>query len=171
MDATHTTCMCCYKRFPKDDTNCPRCGLTNFVVIGGEEERDAQRKAMEPFVDGHRRKFLKKYELSVTCHYWKDENGTVVPDNTKRMSFGAADTLLDKTVWLDQEFARLPEEEVDVELTVSETGAAERTIRVHVVPSKEAELWRLGVDLSKDLKVAAHINGACSEVPTALLAD
>lgn len=167
MDANNTTCMCCYKRFPKDDTNCPRCGLTNFVVIGNEE----QRKAMEPFVDGHRRKFLTRYELSVTAHYWKDENGMVVPDTQKRLSFGSAADLLEKTVWLDQEFARLTEEEVEVELTVNEAGAAEHTIAVRVEPSKEAELWRLGLELSKELKVAVHINGACSKVPAALLTD
>lgn len=169
MSEKYTTCRCCYQRFPEETTNCPRCSLTNFVILGGEEEREAQYKALAPLVDGHRRNFLKKYDVSVVCYYWKDQDGTIELDTKKRLSLGTAADLLEQVVWLDQEFARNIEDELDLELVVSGNGMEDRFLHATVEPSKEAVLWKLGVEVSKDLQVTVHVNDAAAGAAEPLL--
>ena len=144
-------CKCCHLELDAHAENCPRCGLTVFKLVGSNPD---QEKALEPFIHTHRQSFLKKFKLGVTCYYWKDQNGTIVQDTTRTLSFGTAAELLDGTVWLDQEFARLPDEkEIAIDLTISETGAADRTVQVRVTPPTEPQLQRLGAQLGKDLQL------------------
>ena len=118
-------CMCCYQELGENDLNCPRCGLTDLKIIGNDPE---QEKALEPFIRSHRMGFLRKYELGVTCYYWKDQDGTIALDSKRTLTFGNAAELLEGTRWLDQEFARMPDDqEITVDLTVTENGFGKRT--------------------------------------------
>lgn len=144
-------CKCCYQELGENDLNCPRCGLTQFKIVGNDP---AQEKVLESLIHSHRMGFLGKYELGVTCYYWKDQDGTIALDNKRTLSFGTAAELLDGTRWLDQEFARMPDDqEITVDLTVSENGGTGRDLKVRVTPPTEPQLQKLGLQLDKQLQL------------------
>lgn len=150
-------CKCCYQELQEQDLTCPRCGLTHFKIVGGNSE---QEKALEPFIHSHRMSFLQKYDLGVTCYFWKDQDGTIALDNKRTLSFGTAAELLGGTRWLDQEFARMPDDqEIAVELSIAEQGGSKRTVQVRVTPPTVPELQRLGLQLDKQLQLQLLVKG------------
>lgn len=165
-------CRCCFLQLTDNTDNCPRCGLTDFKIIGTNPD---QEKALEPFIQTHRMGFLKKYTLGVTCYHWKDQNGTIVLDTTETLSFGTAADLLNNTIWLDQEFARMPEDQqIAIDLTVSETGASDRTVQVSITPPTEPQLQLLGAQLDSELQLRLLVKNADTirtSDPTAFFED
>ena len=145
-------CLACFKEVPEGVEVCPRCGLFQYQVIGDTKEALA---ALEMMAGRHRHMFLQNFDLGVTIYTWKDQNGTVVLDQKKRLSFGTAEGLQGKTVWLKEKFARIPDvKEMTVELSVMKKGEAERRIPVRVSVPQEKQLQQLGIEMHDDLTVS-----------------
>lgn len=165
-------CLCCYKSYSDDKNNCPRCGFTKFHVV--ETDPDTQ-KGIERLIQNHRRGFLANYDVGVTSYYWKDQDGAIVLDYTSRKSFGPACELLGKSVFLEQEFARVTDvEELAIEVTIEENGGSTRSIQLRVPLLKEAELLQLGMELDQELQLRLLLKNQTSQTrsePAALLAD
>ena len=163
-------CKCCYQELGENDLNCPRCGLTQFKIVGNDP---AQVKVLESLIHSHRMSFLGKYELGVTCYYWKDQDGTIALDSKRTLTFGTAAELLEGTRWLDQEFARMPDDqEITVDLTVTENGGAGRDLQVRVTPPTEPQLQKLGLQLDKQLQLRLLVKNdktTCTSTSVSLL--
>lgn len=163
-------CMACYENIPAGTETCPCCGFVQYQVIGDTKEALA---ALEMMAGKHRAMFLKRFDLGVTTYTWKDQDGAIVLDTAKRISFGTADGLMNGPVWLDQQFARIPEKELTVQLSVQKAGELTRVIPVRIPAPQEAQLQQLGVVLEKDLTVRLMLKNGQSQTasqPVAIIA-
>lgn len=143
-------CMACYQEVSEGQGTCPRCGFVQYQVIGDAKEA---RSTLERMAEKHRESFLRRFDLGISIFTWKDQDGTVVLDQKKRLSFGAGDSLLGRTVWMEQQFARIPDErELTVELSALEEGSV-RIIPIRIPVPQERQLQTLGIEMSGDLKV------------------
>ena len=153
-------CLVCGRPITQDENICPRCNFHYSDYMGGSWEKamEAQRYDAQHY---RRTTFLPRFDLGITCYRWKDESGSIALASTERLSFGSAAAAENKTVWLSQEFARLPEEEeLTVEVSVRESGAAERTLRFTLPALKEPELQKLGISLDADMKLVLKLKTA-----------
>lgn len=140
-------CMACYKEFPEGADVCPRCNFINYDTIGNNALPALKAQATK-----HRDQFLKKFDLGVIIYTWKDQNGTIVQDQKKRLSFGTIDTLAGKTIWLTQKFARIPDtSSMTVDLSIEKQGSSSRILPVAISLPQEKQLQQLGVAISDDL--------------------
>ena len=102
--------------------------------------------------------------MGVNIFTWKDTDGTIVLDEKKRISFGTCDTMQKNTVWLERQFARIPDvPEQSVELSVIKSGEPEKVIEVKIPALKEAELQKLGVEMNDDLTVSLVLKNDTSQ--------
>lgn len=166
-------CLCCHKpNLSIEQGNCPRCGFILFNTVGYSEDKKA---VIDSLVDEHCQNFLKTYDVGITAYYWKDQDGTIVLDHSSRISLGSAASMFKKTVWLDQDFARMPDgEDLNLELSLQHGTEAPRTISVRIPELKEKELQRLGIELNQDLQLKVTVknqSSSSSSEPVALLAD
>lgn len=146
------SCIACRKPLDGKST-CPRCGFVHAPIIGNPV---IGQKIQEEDAANHRISYLSKFDFGITCYHWKDQNGIIVLDTTERLSFGAGDQLFDNTVFLEQEFARLPDEEqLTVDISIQQAGTRERSIACQVPVLKDPLLQRLGLSLG-----LSEINGA-----------
>lgn len=163
-------CMACYENIPNGTETCPCCGFVQYQVIGDTKEALA---ALEMMAGRHRAMFLKWFDLGVTVYTWKDKDGVIVPNTAKRVSFGTADALMNGPVWLDQQFARIPEKELTVQLSVQKAGEEPRVVPVRIPAPQEAQLQQLGIELQKDLTVRLQLKNGISQTasqPVAIIA-
>lgn len=149
-------CLACFETVPEGTQNCPRCGFIQYQVIGDTAEAAS---ALEEMALRHRNRFLQRYDLGVTVYTWQERDGSVRLDTARRRSFGTADALWGKTVWLDEPFARIPERELTVELSV-ENGGTARVIPVRVPVPQEPQLQQLGIAMNQDLTVSLLIRNS-----------
>lgn len=153
-------CMVCFNEVPKGEEVCPRCGFTQYDVIGDTKEAQAILNTM---AEKHRNVFLKKYDLGINIFTWKDDNGTIALKEKKRISIGTCDRLQNNTVWVEGKFARIPDlKEQPVELSVIK-DEKEKTITVNIPALKESELLSLGVEMQKDLTVCLILKNDSSQ--------
>lgn len=150
-------CLVCGKPMAITENDCPRCKFHYLDYMGGDWTQAME--AQKPDAAIYRTStFLPRFDLGITCYHWKDENGTIALASTERLSFGSAAAVENKTVWLNQEFARLPEEEqLSVEVSVREHSATERTLRFTLPALHEPELQRLGLELDSALKLTLKL--------------
>lgn len=161
-------CMCCNKEF--EGNNCPRCGLTAFDLNydPSSVDKGAMEAALNQIVSGHRQIFLKNYEIGVTCYYWKDDNGKIVPDKTTCKPFGNAAELVGKTAMLSQEFARIPDiQNQSVELNVRKADGTSYPIQLQIPALKEKQLQKLGIQLNDKLQIRGVLKNQTSETYSA----
>ena len=153
-------CLVCGNPMTNTENDCPRCGFHYLDYLGGDWAQAVE--AQKPDAVFYRTNtFLPKFDLGITCYRWKDENGTIALASTERISFGTAAALEKNTVWLNQEFARLPDEDkLTVEVSVKEQGRAERTLQFTLPALTEPELQRLGLALDADLKLTLKLKTA-----------
>ena len=154
-------CRVCFNEVPNGVDVCPCCGFTQYDVIGDTKEA---LTILGTMADKHRNVFLRKYDLGVNIFTWKDKDGTIVLNEKKRISFGTCDTMQKNTVWLESQFARIPDvSEQSVELSVIKSGEPEKIIEVKIPALKEAELQKLGAEMNDDLTVSLVLKNDTSQ--------
>ncbi len=144
-------CRVCLKELNHSGGSCPRCGFQEPAFFGdpAKAQQLISRKA-----DAYRTQYLSQFDFGVTVYYWKDKDGTLVPDRTERLSFGSGEALLGAAQWLDQPFARVPDvEAMGLQLDIRQAGTSYRTMSVQVPVPKGAHLQQAGISLSPDMKV------------------
>lgn len=169
-------CIVCGRPLNNHENDCPRCKFHYLDYMGGDWEQAME--AQKPDAAYYRTNtFLPKFDLGVTRYRWMDDNGTIALASVERLSFGTAADLENNTVWLSQEFARLPDEkQLTVEVSVREEGAAERTLVFTLPALDQPELQLLGLEMNRDLKLTLKLKTASGKNEVAsnaicLLAD
>ena len=157
-------CLVCGKPLINSENTCPNCSFQYHSAMGGSWETAFE--AQKPRAAYYRTNtFLPRFDLGITCYYWKDQDGEIALDTTRRLSFGTAAQLEGKALWLDQDFVRLPdEEELTIQISVKEDGAAERILPFRVKALTEPRLQRLGLKLSDDLKLTLLLTDGVTTV-------
>lgn len=138
------SCPVCHKPLSGANT-CPRCGfkISSFSI----GDPDVVRAMKEKDERAYRLHYLHGFEFGITCHYWKDQNGTYALEHAERLSFGNGEELYDNIVWLDREFSRLSDgAAVTVEISVIHDGQ-EHTVRCQLPGSAEPQLQKLGLSV------------------------
>lgn len=154
-------CRVCFKEVPAGQDVCPNCGFTQCEIIGNAEEALNMLNSM---ADKHRNVFLKKYDLGVNIFTWKDKDGQIALNEKRRLSFGSCDKLQKNMVWLDQKFARIPNQESQtVELSVMLNGNVVKNITVDIPALQEAQLQQLGIKMNEDLTVCLMLKNDSRE--------
>lgn len=170
------SCPVCHK--PLNGANvCPRCGFKIISFSIGDP--DVVRAMKEKDERTYRLAYLRDFDFGITCHYWKDQNGTYALETTERLSFGTGEELYENIVWLDREFSRLSDgEAVTVEVSVLHDGQ-EHSVRCQLPGSAEPLLQRLGLSVHNvpeqdQLALVLHLKNDKTKTTsgcTAFLAD
>lgn len=159
-------CLVCGQSLIHHEDRCPRCGFYHLPYMG---DREPVMEYQKPQADDYRsKKFLPRFDVGVIIYYWRDHNGTIVPDTTKRLSFGTAADLEDRgIVWLPQLFARVEEEEIPIRISIIQDGRDERILTFRLPALKEPQLQRVGLCMSKDLKLTVTVRNDTDSVSSA----
>lgn len=144
-------CRVCHKELTSPARPCPRCGFQEPAFFGDPVSAE---KIINHKAENHRVQYLSSFDFGVTIYRWKDQDGTLVLDRTERLSFGTGSDLLDKTHWLEQPFARIPDvDAMDLELSILQNGKTCGNIPVSVAVPQGNHLQQAGISLSRDLTV------------------
>lgn len=144
-------CIVCNKEIASPLRPCPRCGFLQPAVVGDAAGAEAFIAAK---AEKHKRDLLANYDFGLTVYHFKDQDGTVVPDQEERLSFGKGDALLGEPVWLDQKFARIPEADtMELELSVQLEAEAVEKIPVTVPVPQGRHLQQVGALIGEDLSI------------------
>lgn len=141
-------CLVCGKDY--EAAECPRCHFPNIQIVGDRE------KALEnllPTINQYRMNFAGTVAISLVTYRWKDQNGRIALKRKEQMPLGTATELLQGEKWLDEKFARIPDQkEITVTLCIS-MGGEERTVSVSVPNLQRAELQQLGIRMDSDYRL------------------
>lgn len=153
-------CYVCGKQY--EGNECPRCAFPAVEIPNTtwEQGRQALAATISPF----RADFLKSVEISLVMYHYRDENGVYVLDREETVCLGSGETLYDKEVWLDQEFARLEDPSFSVRLRLTVRGKTREEL-VEVPNLKAAELQNIGICMDEHFNICLKLRNA-SEMPT-----
>ena len=160
-----TECKVCCRELPDPHHPCPRCGFRAPAVIGDEAAAEA---FFDTLAAEHRNEFLKHFEFGIIIYYWKEQAGLAELDRKERLVFGSGDRLLEEPLWLEQKFARVPEEtELAVELSVREAEKAPISIAVQLpVPAGDGPL-EAGLLLTPQMTVSLQLRSSEGQTASA----
>ena len=153
-------CMACGKELESSAQFCTRCG---FVQYYSPQEDTPEYVAMKLISQRHRELFLKTFEFGIYIYSWKNVNGHLELDEELHRSFGTGDYLLNQERWLDESFARFPEEKLTVDLYVKKDGEFYNRIPVTISSPKEPQLQKLGISIYDDLSLVMFLKNDVTE--------
>lgn len=141
-------CRVCHKNLTKPAQPCPRCGFQEPAFFGDPVKA---QQLIAHKADAYRSQFLSGFDFGITIYRWKDQDGTLALDRTERLSFGTGSDLTEKTRWLEQSFARIPDlQKMELELSIRRNGQKYRQIPVSVPVPGGNHLQQVGISLSGD---------------------
>lgn len=165
-------CRVCHKELTNPARPCPGCGFQEPAFFG---DRTSAEQLISRKADAYRTQYLSEFDFGVTIYRWKDEDGSLVLDHTERMSFGSGSALLDKTCWLEQPFARIPDtQQLQLQLAILRNGQDYRQITISVPVPRGNHLLSAGISLSRDMKVRLLLKNPQEQTqstPVAFLLD
>lgn len=161
-------CCVCSTEMAPGITTCPCCGFNdprNGRVFGDIAALDA--KVTQDAAE-YRTAVLASTDIGVQTYSWKDDNGTLVLDKKTRVSVGKASQMTAAPLWLDQKFARIPDQKsFDVTLSVLRDGYPEKEIVVSVESLPQPELLEAGISVTPDMQVRFHVRNNSVETSSA----
>lgn len=141
-------CIVCGKDYEKD-----KCPICNFPKIEFPADPEKGLQAMRPAIDAYREDFLGQVSVGILVYQWKDSSGEIVMDRSERLQIGTGKELYEKTKWLAEKFARIPDEEtLRVNLSIQVNGSGEER-SVSIPNLMESELQELGAAIDGALNI------------------
>lgn len=142
-------CLVCGKNY--EAAECPRCNFPYIQVPAAASESFLD--SLRPTVNNYRETFLQKVELQIPVYRWKDQDGVVVEDRVETISLGTADQLKAGQRWLEEKFARIPDEKA-LPVTVSISAGGDTWERTISVPNlNQPELQQLGAAINDEYQL------------------
>ena len=141
-------CIVCGREHEKNE--CPVCKFQK-VEFPGDPEKGLQ--AMRPAIEAYREDFLGKVSVGIIAYQWRDDNGAFAMDRKERVPIGTGKERRESARWLDEKFARIPEEEqllVNLSVRVNDMDE-ERSVGIPNLT--EPELQELGASVDGDLNI------------------
>lgn len=138
-------CLVCNKEF--EGVVCPRC---NFPVIAVPAEIDNGENLIAPLIERHRQGFLQAVRIGIVIFHWKEADGSIVLDHDERLLFCEEPAFDGREYWLEQKFARIPDEK-NLSLTVFiDYGSKQSEQSVEIANLPGAALQEVGLRLCAD---------------------
>lgn len=141
-------CLVCGKEYKGSE--CPRCRFPDVQIPG---DRQKAIDNLRPAIEAYRARFLQSVKLEIAVFFWKDENGTVVLDREERICLATADELQNGPRWLDQDFARIPQENAIIVTLYISIGDTVRREKVSIPNLHSPSLQQIGVEMEKDFNI------------------
>ena len=142
-------CLVCGKNY--EAAECPRCHFPYIQVPAAASETFLE--SLRPTVNSYRGGFLQQVKLQIPIYRWKDQDGVVVEDRVETISLGTADQLKAGARWLEEKFARIPDEK-EIPVTVSISAGGDTWERTIAVPNlHQPELQQVGVVINDEYHI------------------
>ena len=135
-------CLVCGKEY--EAAECPRCHFPDIQIVG---DREKALESMMPTIQKYRMNFMRSLKISLVIYRWKDENGQVVLARKEQKPFGTVEELMQGETWLDEKFARLPDQKEIVVTVCIAMGGEEESISVSIPNLQKSELQQLGASI------------------------
>lgn len=153
-------CLVCGKNY--EAAECPRCRFPDIQLMGDRDEALAQ---LMPTIRAYRANFLKGVTVELVAYRWKDLDGRVALDREDRITLGTADALQQGETWLEEKFARIPDQkEITVKVCIT-AGGEKRDVSIAVPNLHKPELQQLGVSVDGDCNLRLLLRNE-TEAPT-----
>lgn len=145
--------VCGYDKITNDVGNCPVCG---FPIIYLSDDSNENKQMMKNLVNDYRKNNLSFIKISLVIYEHKLENEVLKPIK-KVITLATANELTEgKILWNKQDFARV-EEDLELELEIQKFTLAPRKVTCKIKAPNLKELWKVGVELKKDLSIVLVI--------------
>lgn len=156
-----TKCLVCGKVY--DDTECPRCKFPDVNIPGAD--RAAALKTLQPAIDACRANFLQSVVLELVIYFWKEEDGTIVPDHEERIQLATGTELAQGAKWLPRQFARIPDvQDISVRVRIT-VGSDSREEQIRLPNLNTPQLQQIGVSMDPDCNIRLLLRNE-SDTPT-----
>ena len=138
-------CIVCGKELTSPFQPCTGCGFVQPAVVGDAAGAQA---FIASKAEKYKQELLEQLDFGIMIFRWKDDKGTLVLDTKERLSFGSGKDLLNRTLWLDQQFARLPDmNTMQLQLSVRRLGLDLATVSVSIPVPQGCHLQQVGLEL------------------------
>ena len=152
-------CLVCGKEYVGSE--CPRCRFPDVQIPG---DRQKTIESLRPAIEAFRTQFLQSVKLEIAAFHWKDEDGTVVLDREERVLLVDGEELQQGPKWLDQEFARIPDEQwVHVTLYITVAGDT-RQEQIMLPNIHTPQLQQIGVEMVESFGIRLLLRNAANEM-------
>lgn len=149
-------CQVCGKEF--DAAECPRCKFPDIQIP--EAGREQALASLMPTINHWRNNFLNGIRVELVCYHWKQSGDKVVPDGQTYQLLGTGGELRQQERWLDQWFARVPDQQ-DLKVTVMITAGQEKWEQQIVVPNlMQPELQQIGAYVDEEFNLHLRLRNA-----------
>lgn len=158
-------CVICSASFDTD--KCPVC---QFPVISFPGDPEEGLRKIKPQIDAFRKTFLDQLSIGVVSYRWKDQDGVLVKSSEDILPIAIGSDLAEKTVWLDQQFARLPDKEtlsVHVQCSWGPEDDQKRNLTVDIPNLLEPELQEIGATLDQNCNLQMKLRNQTSSSDSA----
>ena len=153
-------CQVCGKEF--DAAECPRCGFPDIQIP--EVGREQALASLMPTINNWRSKFLNNIRVELVCYQWKAEGDKVVPNGRELKLLGTGEDLRKGAQWLDQWFARIPEQAKLTVTVMITAGQEKREQQIAVRNLTQPELQQIGAYLDDDFRLHLRLRNASEAV-------
>lgn len=135
------------------------CPIDKFPVVVAMEETPGLAAA----VANYRKNFFQKIQVGIISYSWKDSDGYLTLDQEHGHRVGNCNELMERVVWLNQQFARIPDVD-SLELRIFVDREKNRTEKTAKVPNlKKPYLQEIGLSINEDLQVVLHLRNEAGE--------
>lgn len=154
-------CLVCGKNY--EAAECPRCRFPDIQLMGDRDEALAQ---LMPTIKAYRANFMKSVTVELVTYRWRDLEGRIALDREDRIMLGTADVLQQSEIWLEEQFARIPnEDEIKVKVCIT-AGGEKRDVSIAVPNLHKPELQRLGASVDGDCNLRLLLRNNTEESTT-----
>lgn len=150
-------CLVCGKEY--EGPQCPRCDFPAVVLMKITPE-------VTKSIANYREMFFQNIQIGIISYSWKDKDGYLVLDQEHQRVLGSCRDLLNGTIWLNQQFARIPDvDDLELRIFVNIKGeVSEKNVKIPNI--KSPYLQEIGVSMDENMQVVVHLkneNGETSE--------
>ena len=146
-------------------SSCPCCRFPVYEIVG--DSVDESKAQIEAFAKIHRDNYLNDVSLGIVAYEWKDDNGKIVEKSHTRVFFADGRALKTDEVWLQEDFARLPDaDKLTVKVVIKKgTAVAEQDVQIQNLT--EREFQKIGFRLEEELHVRMLLKNDSSRTESA----
>lgn len=137
-------CYGCYSKLKPGKAVCEVCKMADIHIVGNDSEGI---KMKEKLGREYREMKLGGITVSFIAHQYGEKDGTIKEIAVDKVKISEAVSLVyDKTVWLDEKFARIDaDKELEMELVLE--GKKQKKVNLKFRSPKLEDFWHVGIRL------------------------
>lgn len=147
-------CYGCYSKLKPGTAICDVCKMPDIHIVGNDPEGI---KMKENLGQEYREMKLGGISISFTAYKYGEVDGCIKEIAADKVKIADAVSLkYDKTVWMDEQFARIDtDREMDIELILD--GEKQKKMNLKFKPPKMEDFWRVGIRMIEGFQAVIRI--------------